>query len=439
MHMRYAALLFCFVWLWSTAAQADALTFTLKQAVDHAMEANPGVEAKQLILEQAKMNVGVAQSYFWPRLSLVAGTNRIENISPEQINYGSSDFSSYNWNKGFRASLSLFAGFAHLNNLEKSSLSVQVEKARHMQARLELGCNVQLQFLQLLKQREDLKSAKEALSRIQKQLDAAEAFVKVGMAPYVNVLQNKVELSRAQQQIIRVRNDIRNSEVQLNKYLGFPPDTPVSYAGDLKNFASTVGYTEERAIDTALRKRPDLVVAQKSVDVAYKDMHISMGGFLPRVDATYEDMSVSKDYDNASYGDYNRHYWSAGLNFSWEFFSGGGTTFDTLAQRKKAQSLQKDYEDAMSAARTEVIRSLLDIQAAKELIATTRIGVDAARESYGMANKRYMTNTGTITELLDAQLKLTQAETDASQALMEFHTARAKFYYYIGLENPGLN
>lgn len=62
---------------------------------------------------------------------------------------------------------------------------------------------------------------------------------------------------------------------------------------------------------------------------------ISLWAVLPRVDATYEDMSVSKDYDNASYGDYNRHYWSAGLNFSWEFFSGGGTTFDTLAQRKK--------------------------------------------------------------------------------------------------------
>ena len=340
MHMRYAALLFCFVWLWSTAAQADALTFTLKQAVDHAMEANPGVEAKQLILEQAKMNVGVAQSYFWPRLSLVAGTNRIENISPDDQLRQQRLF-QLQLEQGFRASLSLFAGFAHLNNLEKSSLSVQVEKARHMQARLELGCNVQLQFLQLLKQREDLKSAKEALSRIQKQLDAAEAFVKVGMAPYVNVLQNKVELSRAQQQIIRVRNDIRNSEVQLNKYLGFPPDTPVSYAGDLKNFASTVGYTEERAIDTALRKRPDLVVAQKSVDVAYKDMHISMGGFLPRVDATYEDMSVSKDCSNASYGDYNRHYWSAGPELFLRFFSGGGTAFDTLAQRKKPSHCKK--------------------------------------------------------------------------------------------------
>ena len=55
-----------------------------------------------------------------------------------------------------------------------------------------------------------------------------------------------------------------------------------------------------------------------------------------------------------------------------------------------------------------------------------------------MANKRYMTHTGTITDLLDAQLKLTQAETDASQALMEYHSARSKFFYYIGRENVSL-
>ena len=92
----------------------------------------------------------------------------------------------------------------------------------------------------------------------------------------------------------------------------------------------------------------------------------------------------------------------------------------------------------MSGARADVIRALLDITAARELIATSRKGVDAARESYAMANKRYMTNTGTITELLDAQLKLTQAENDASRALAEYHSARVRFFYYIGRENPGL-
>ena len=155
------------------APKADG-TFTMERAVAQAMQANPGVEAKLLMMEQAKMNVGVAQSYFWPRVSLVAGTSRVENYEEVQT-YNSDNLTSSNWNKGLRASLSLFAGFAHLNNLQKSRIAVEVEKARHQQARLELGSNVQLQFLQLLKCREDLKSAQEAVARIETQLKAAEA------------------------------------------------------------------------------------------------------------------------------------------------------------------------------------------------------------------------------------------------------------------------
>ena len=167
-------------------------------------------------------------------------------------------------------------------------------------------------------------------------------------------------------------------------------------------------------------------------------MHISMSQFLPKVDATYDNMRFSVDYDDPHYDASGRHYWSTGLNYSREVISGGETTFDTLAQRRKAQSLQKDFEEAISSARTAVIKSLLDMKAAKELIATSRVGVTAARESYAMANKRYMTSTGTITELLDAQLRLTQAEGDESQAFHDYQAARSRFFYYIGSKNPGL-
>ena len=431
------ALLACLSLSALPGAALAAGTYTLEQAVLQALKANPGVESKLLMMEQAQMNVGVAQSYFWPRVSVTHSANRTENLEEVQT-YNTDNLTSNNWTTGLRASLSLFAGFAHLNNFQKSRLTVDMEEARHLQARLELVSNVQLQFLNLLKCRQDLKSAQEAVSRIQKQLEAAEAFVKVGMAPYLNVLQNQTELARAQQQVIRVNNDIRNAEVVLNKYLGFLPNQDVRYEGDLRDYAGTVGYTEEEAVEVALRQRPDLTLARKAVEVAYKDMYIAMAGYLPKVDATYDKMSNSKEYDDKRYKGYTREYWSAGLNFSWELFSGGGTTFGTLAERKRNQALQKEYENSMSGARADVIRSLLDIMAAKELITTSRKGVDAARESYAMANKRYMTNTGTITELLDAQLKLTQAETDASLALSEYQSARTRFFYYIGRENPGL-
>ena len=412
-------------------------TYTLKEAVDQAMLTNPSIEAKIRMLENAKMNVGVTQSNFWPRLSIVASTNHLQNYEEVQT-YNNDNLTSDNWSKGLRAQLNLFVGFAHLNNLQKSRLSVQVEEAKHRQARLELACNVQLQFLQLLRLRQELKSAQDSVARLQTQLKSAESFVAVGMAPYVNVLQNQTELDKAQQQVIRVKNDLRNTQVQLNKYLGFAPETPIQYVGNLKDYASTVGYTEENAVKTAVRNRPDLLIAQRSIEIAYKDMHITLGRYLPRVDVTYDNISSSKEYDNSNYQGYTRNYWSLGLQFSWEIFAGGETTFQTLADRKRAQSLQKDFEDAMNAAQAEVIRSLLDIAAAKELITASKTGVTAARESYDMASTRYATHTGTITELLDAQVRLTQAEDDASRALSDFQSARARFFYYIGKENPGL-
>lgn len=421
----------------SDAEGSEKKIFTMKQAVERALKANPGVEAKVLMLEQARRNVGVAQSYFWPRVSLVGNASRLQNDTDSSA-YSSDEYSSDVRSWGTRVSLSLFAGFAHLNNLQKSKISVEVEEARKQQAELELVCNVQLQFLQLLKCREDLQSAEGAVERLQTQLAAAEEFVRVGMAPYVNVLQNKTELSRARQQVIRVRNDIRNAEVQLNRYLGFSPDEAVQYVGRLEDFHGGREPSEEKAIESAVLHRPDLIVARKSVEVAYKDMHVAMGRFLPQVDITYDNMHSSRNYDSRRYKDYDRDYWSLGLNFSWELFSGGETSFASMAERKRAQALQKEYEEAMSGARADVIRALLDIGAARELIDTARIGVEAARESYAMASKRYMTSTGTITELLDAQLRLTQAENDASQALAEYHSARARLYYNIGRENPGL-
>jgi outer membrane protein TolC len=434
----FSVCLLAFLCLFRPTGVRAAETFTLERAVAHALKTNPGVEAKLLLLEQARLNMGVAQSYFWPRVSLVAAHNRIKN-KEEVETYNSDNLSGRTRSEGLRVSMSLFAGFAHLNNLEQSRLSLEVEKARHQMAVLELGSNVQLQFLYLLKYREDLKSAERSVERLRMQLKAAEKFVKVGMAPYVNVLQNKTDLSRAEQLVIRTRNDIRNAEVQLNTYLGFPPDRPIRYIGRLEDFHGTEQESEEEAVKTAELRRPDLIAARKSVEVAYKTMHVTMGQFLPRVDATYDNMSYTRKFEDSRYEGYTRDYWSVGVNFTWDLFTGGSTVFASLADRKRAQALQKDYENAVSDVRSEVIRALLDIRAARELIGTSRIGVDAARESYAMADKRYTTGIGTVTELLDAQLRLTQAETDAAQALMEYHAARAKFYYYTGRENPGLN
>ena len=410
-------------------------TFTMGEAVAHAMEANPRLEARLRAVEQAKMQIGVAQSYFWPTGSFFYQNTNQENDG----GMGSQDdASSRSHSNGIRLGLNLFSGFSHLNNLEQSRLTKDVESARHLSARQELIANVQLQFLQLLKLREDKNTLADARKRVEAQLAAAKAFVRVEMAPKLNVLQNEVELARLVQQEITTANDIRNTEVQLNHYLGLPPDQPVAYVGSLRDFSAVQDISEEDALNMAIRQRPDAIVALKSIAVAERQSLVTAGKFLPTVSVSYDKSYYSRNYDSMMYKDYSRHYSTIGLSFNWPFFEGGGTSFQLLADRKRIAALRKEYEDTMSAIRTEVLRNMMDIDAARELVAASRKAVEAATEAYKMSETRYNTHIGTVIDLLDTQAKLTQAEGDHSQALTSFHSARAKFFYSIGMERPSL-
>jgi outer membrane protein TolC len=409
--------------------------FTLAEAVSHALEANPGLEARLRVVEQARMQIGVAQSYFWPTASFFYQRNQLHNDG----GIGNTDeLSNRAHSNGIRLGLNLFSGFTHLNNLEQSRLSADVESARHLQARHELILNVQLQFLQLLKLREDRKTLLDARRRMEIQLAAAKAFVEVEMAPRLNVLQNEVELAHLAQQEITVANNIRSVEAQLNHYLGLPSSQSVAYTGDLREFNGVLDISGEDALTMAVRRRPDAVIALKSIAVAEKQSLVTAGRFLPTVTLNYDKAYYSRDYESSRSQDYSRHYASLGLVFNWTLFEGGSTGFALLADRKRVAALRKDYEDTMSAIRTEVIRNLMDIDAARELVTASRKAVEAAAEAYRMSERRYNTHIGTITDLLDSQAKLTRAEADADQAVADFHSARARFYYSIGMERHSL-
>ena len=238
-------LVFCVFFL---AAQAAAREYTLESAIDRALRVNPSLEEKIHALESARMEIGVSQSYFWPRLSLVANRSRLKNSGA----YGSVDeLSNTSRSKGLRATWSLFAGFVHLNNLQRARIEkdIAAEELRH--AELELIANIQMEFFQLLQARRDLRYVEDSIRRIRTQLEAAQSFSDVGMAPYVNVLQNKEELSQAQEQLITTRNAIRTAEMRLNRYLGHSPEEKITYKGVLEDYPRKDDYDEKKALELA--------------------------------------------------------------------------------------------------------------------------------------------------------------------------------------------
>lgn len=414
---------------------AQARDYTLEEAVSRGLEANPQLDARLKVLEGAQFSVGAARGYFLPTVSFVTTSSKLTNSGE----VGSSDdLSRGNLSHGIRATQSIFSGFAIVNNYEKAKLSVILRESQHRQAGLDLIKSIQFEFLQLLKARKDMETVRASMSRIETQLAAAKAFVRVGMAPYLNVLQNEVEYARVKQDEIVARNAVRNHEVALNKFLGFDAEAKVNYVGDLYGYSGVIELREEDALREAFANRPDIEAANSNIQIAMKQYHIDIAKYLPKVSLQYDNMVASTDYKDDKYKDYDRQYWALSLNVNWELFDGLTTTYTALADKKQVEALKREYENVVAEVRAEVIKSFLQVEATSDLIKAAKVALDAASESYAMANKRYQTGTGTITDLLDAQFKLTRAEADVNQALANFHAARSSLFYNLGRENRGL-
>ncbi len=429
--MRTITTLLLLLSLCLSPLSAQALTYTLDSAIERALKANPTMEERLRALERASMDIGVAQSIFWPRAAFVMNKSFLRNSG----SVGNTDeLSSDTWSHGLRVTLSLFSGFTHLTNLQQSLIQKEIAKLAMRQAELELATNVKIQYFNHLQAKRDIRVAKEAIKRMETQLKASEAFVREELAPYVNVLQNQVELSRGQENLITAENALQTSRMQLNRFLGHDPGMDITYKGDIEDFPRQKNYDRQRAVILAMERRPDILIADKSIDVARKRAWSAAGEALPKVDLTYDNMKFDRDYESSRYRDYDRQYWSVGLNFTWTFFEGGRTVFSTLAEKKQAEALAAAYKNSVEGAKTDVMTAILNIESALQVYETAKRGIKAATESYAQARERYDRGIGTITELLDAQLRLTQAETRCSKAMADYQIAHAKYLMFIGGE-----
>lgn len=410
----------------------QAETYTMSGAVARALQANPTMEQQVHALERAKMNVGVAQSYFWPRASVVANKTFLRNSG----SVGTTDeLSSNTQSYGLQVALSLFAGFMHLNTLQQSLIEKDIAALTKRQAELELSTNVKIQFLTYLQAKRNLRLAKDSIKRMETQLKSSEAYVSEDLAPYVNVLQNRVELARGNEELIRSENALETARMQLNRFLGYDPDKKITYKGDIEDFSPKFKYDRQQSVQRALKNRPDVLIAEKSIDVARKRALVAAGDALPKVDVTYNNMNFERDYTNSRYKDYDRQYWSVGLNFTWTFFEGGKAVFSTLAEKKQADAMTAAYKNTVDVARTDVLKAIMDVESALKVYETAKQAIASATESYSQNRERYDMGIGTITELLDSQTKLTEAEVTCSQAMADCQIAHARYVYYIGGED----
>ena len=424
----------------------ETLQLDLGEAVALGLARNHRIHAADYEIERIRSDVRSVRGRFLPSLSAGYNWNHVDNHKAR----GQEDPDYLDQTQEtFRVSLqqTVYAGGTVLNTYRKAKIQEEASILEKEGEERQLIRKIQEQFLLLLKAREDMRSLEQTVERLKVSMAAAESFAARQLLPYVEVLQARVELEEARQKLGQARNQVNIYEAQLNALLDLEGRFDVFYAGDLADIDLSRSFDMEKTVENALKNRTDLKYLEKRIEMSEKEKSIALGRKLPRVTLDVSGIDRTREYDQPGtnmFGqtfdrDQRNQYWTAGVSVDWQFFSGGENYYRRQGMDNEVNRFRRLYADRESIIRTEVRSAYLRLVEAKDRVAATRSNLETAREGFRMEQERLERRVGTLQALLNAQDRLTRADTGKNQAMLDYQLALADLYYAMGVRNYALN
>jgi outer membrane protein TolC len=177
----------------------------------------------------------------------------------------------------------------------------------------------------------------------------------------------------------------------------------------------------------ALRQRPDLREARLKVHQAEADRRIKKSEFIPEISASFQHIAT------ANFNSFiPKSYMNIGITVSWEVFDWGRKKHELREKDLATAQARNSVREAESVVLIDVNEKFNKLRQARQMLAVTQIGREAAIENVRVLTNRYKVQMSLLKDVLQAQTQLEQANDQGRQALLGFWTAKAEFETAIG-------
>lgn len=408
--------------------------YDMEKAVLRALKENYTVKASEASAMAAEEGRKSVRGTFGPVLSTSYGYTKLQH--KPVVGGFKTDDSFFTWTVS--VTQNVFSGLRTLSSYQKAALQKESAEADKVNNDISLILDVQQNFLNLLKARENIRSAQDSVERLLSQLKVTRAFYEVGLKPRLDVLQAEVDVANAEDVLLQATQNEETLTARLDTLLNIDIHESTRYVGALAQIPFNISLDE--ALERAYRQRPDIYIAQKAVEISTKDTAIVGSDFYPQVNAQWSWQTQGDNLTAAGsdLSDNRFSAWQFGIQADWNVFE-WGTTFYAYRQQKQLTSrAQAEESNLYNEVAFEIKSKLLQINEAEKRIKVSRKGLAQAREAFRMAEARYQAQVATITDVLDAQSRLTNAESSYTSAMADYDIAISSLYAAMGEKRPDL-
>jgi outer membrane protein len=420
-------------------AKADDGTFTLRQTVETALEANLELKKSQDDIDAASANKNAATTQFFPTLNARYGYIHRDNPTTQILGSESGGTvpvltnpqHEYNFVTSF--SQPIFTGFALYNQYKITDLGVDVAEFTERLTRQDVILDAKNAYYLILKAQKLLEVADDTVELITAQKDVAENMYQVGMSPLNDLLQSQVQLANAKQAFITAKNNLDITKAQFNTLLRRPVNSTVKVVDilDYTPWEHDIDYCLALADDLRL----EIEVADLQVQIAEKDYKLSQKNFFPTVNLTGTWTKRGTDWEvDGGRGIGDKDFWDIRATASWDFWEWGRTRFGVKEKLSRLSQAKLGKQQILDNINLEVKEAYLRTREAQKNITTIEKAIEQAKENLRITEERYKEQVSTTTDVLVAQTLFTETMTNYYNALYDFKIAKAILYRALGQE-----
>jgi len=416
------------------------LVLTLEESLRLAILQNPQVLAESAKEDQASSVVGQALANFFPKID-AQGTDILDKkvfsvllpgffpgMEPQRFEF---DFTR-KYQMTFNLSLPIYAGGRVQSGYRSAGYNLQATREGIRLIKQETVFNVKKAFYGYLLALQFRDVAQEAVALAENHLKTVKNMYDVGMAAKFDLLRTQVQRSNLQPQLIKARNALSLGEIGLKTLLGLDLDREIEVQGELAY--KDVEANLDASLTQALTVRPEIVQLNFQKQMAAEMLKAAKGAYFPTVGVGGQ-YNVWGDKFRFS-GDTWEDYYTISLVLSVPITNGLMNKAKIGESRAMLKQLEYGQKGLADMVRYEVQEAVLNLRQAKESLLSLEKNVEQAREAVRIAELNYAEGLATNLDVNAAQVALSQARTNFSQAQFDYAVALAQLEKAVGASSP---
>lgn len=405
-------------------AEQSALTLTLEQALEIALSESPTIKVAEQEIEIKRYAKQETYSSLIPRFDATAQYQRVLAKQTMSMDLGGQTQtikvgSDNSFNGGVTASMPIVnAQLWESLKVSAADVVLAIEKARSSQ--IDMIEQVSKAYFSTLLAKESLvvyqrvyDNAVENNKNIKKRYD-------VGSVSEYDYISSNVSVQNAIPNLIEAQNSVVLALWQLKALLGIDLKKNIDVVGTLKDYESQMNYAhtidqidlsnnsslkqldiQESMLESAVKIAKLANVPTLSINAAY--LYTALGN-----DGKF---FVGKAWNPYSY---------AGVQLNIPIFAGLQRRSAIRQSQLNLSNLQLQRENAERQLQVAVVQSLSNMQTNVKKFSAAAATVGQAQRGYEIAVKRYEVGRGTLVDVDNSQLALTQAELGRNSAIYNF-------------------